>query len=191
MISWFIARHVLYLMICYSVYAHTPLLIPSGCFTGPADKLTGRFPPPPEKGALYLLEPLWKANDLVCFDGTVKWGFLSTLLFLQGITIFWFGMIVRVAVNVVQGNGADDSRSDDEADGLRDEDELQEDVLEWDEDREEDVLEEEVGVEGIDLKGWERRTGKREGIKASGVSLPGHSDRKELLGRIGCEKQVD
>ena len=52
-------------------------------------------------------------------------------------------------------------------------------------------LEEEVGVEALDLKGWERRAGVRRPASASGVSLPGHSDRKELLGRIGCEKQVD
>jgi very-long-chain ceramide synthase len=54
-------------------------------------------------------------------------------------------------------------------------------------------LEEEVGVEEIDLKNWERRTGvkRHQATATTGVSLPGHSDRKELLGRIGCDKQVE
>ena len=51
--------------------------------------------------------------------------------------------------------------------------------------------EEEVGAESLDLKNWERRTGIKRQASSSGVRLPGHSDRKELLGRIGCEKQVE
>jgi acyl-CoA-dependent ceramide synthase len=133
---------------------------------------------------MYILEPLWETDGVVCFDKTVRWCFLSMLLFLQGITLVWFTMIIRVAINVLKGAGADDSRSDDEGDGLEDDDE--------DEFIYEEALEEEVGVDEIDLKNWERRSGlKRQSATATGVSLPGHSDRKELLGRIGCEKQVD
>ncbi len=95
--------------------------------------------------------------------------------------LVWGFMIVRVAMRVLSGNGADDSRSDDEAD--------EEDEFVYEEAQ---PLEEEVGVEDIDLKNWERRSGvKRQASSSTGVSLPGHSDRKELLGRIGCEKQVD
>ncbi|KAL1859514.1 hypothetical protein VTK73DRAFT_7589 [Phialemonium thermophilum] len=184
MLSWFLARHVLYMAVCYSVWAHTPHILPTGCFSGSNANLTGPFPPPADRGALYLLEPLWQRDGLVCYNETVKWSFLSLLLFLQGITVLWFTMIVRVAVRVLKGAGADDSRSDDE-DGLEDDEE--EFVYE-----EAQALEQEVGVEEIDLKNWERRTGlKRHVVTATGVSLPGHSDRKELLGRIGCEKQVD
>lgn len=94
-------------------------------------------------------------------------------------------MIVNVAIRVLRGAGADDVRSDDEGDEV-DEDE-EEYVYE-----EAQALEEEVGVEELDLKSWERRSGvKRTASTATGVSLPSHSDRKELLGRIGCEKQVD
>lgn len=110
--------------------------------------------------------------------------FLGLLVTLQAVCIVWFAMIVNVAIRVLKGAGADDVRSDDEGDEYEEEDEF---VYE-----EAQPLEEEVGVEELDLKSWERRTGvKRAVSSATGVSLPGHSDRKELLGRIGCEKQVD
>lgn len=186
MVSWFIARHVLYLTVCYSVYAHSHPIIPDGCFKGPNANLTGPFDAPVNRGPIYMLEPLWETDGVVCYDKPVKWWFLSMLLFLQVVTLVWFTMIVRVAINVLKGSGADDSRSDDEGDGLED-DEEDEFVYE-----EAQPLEEEVGADELDLASWERRTGaKRQASAATGVSLPSHSDRKELLGRIGCEKQVD
>lgn len=198
MVSWFIARHVLYLTVCYSVYAHTPEIMPYGCFTGSQGNLSGPFTPPTADSlygkAVYLLEPLWNPDGLVCYDDTVKWGFLSMLLFLQALTIMWFSLIIRVAVRVLKGEGADDTRSDDEGcgddiDAEDDEDEVAEYVYE-----ETRALAEEVGVDELDLKNWaERRRATAGGVTstATGVSLPGHSDRKELLGRIGCEKQVE
>ena len=184
MVSWFVARHVLYLIVCYSVYAHTPDIMPVGCFKGPSDNLVGPFEPPTDQGSLYLLEPLWDSEGLVCYNEEVKWSFLSMLLSLQGLTIMWFILIIRVAIKVLGGGSAEDSRSDDEADDAEEEEFVYEEAQ---------PLEEEVGADEINLKNWERRAGvKRQGSSAAtGVSLPGHSDRKELLGRIGCEKQVD
>lgn len=128
-----------------------------------------------------MLEPVREpATGTVCYNDVVRWGFLGCLLFLQAITIFWFFMIIQVAIRVLKGAGAEDIRSDDE-------DEEEEDY----EYEEAQPFEEEVGVEALDLKNWERRTGVKRTATSSGVSLPGHSDRKELLGRIGCEKQVD
>lgn len=114
--------------------------------------------------------------------------FLSALLFLQLITIMWFMMILRVAIRVLQGGAAEDVRSDDEGeeeDGVRGNAE--------EEEEEGKPLEVEAGVEDVDLKAWERRAGVKRtaGSSSSGISLPGHSDRKELLNRIGCEKQID
>lgn len=180
MVSWFVARHVLYMMVCWSVYAHTPGIVPNGCFRGAASNLIGPEEAPP--GLSYLIEPFFSSTGRVCNTETLKWAFLTPLLLLQVITIIWFTMIVRVAVKVIRGDGAEDTRSDDEG---MDEDE-EEFVYE-----EAQPLEEEVGVEELDLKNWERRTGVKRQASSSGVSLPGHSDRKELLGRIGCEKQVD
>lgn len=184
MLAWFVARHVLYLAVCYSAWAHVPSTMPYACFSGPHADLAGPMPHPADGGLAYLLEPLLRQDGLVCFNHTVQWAFISALLFLQAITLFWFAMIIRVAVGVFRGEGADDSRSDVEDEGEADGEEAEEDV------GERPPLEEEVGVEGLDLKGWERRAGVKRAV-ASGVSLPGHSDRKELLGRIGCEKQVD
>lgn len=167
-------------MTCYSIYKDIPVLIPEPCFSGSNSNLT-QVPAP--EGWGHYLKPFSDFDGIVCFDGNVRWGFLYCLLGLQVLTIFWFFMIIQVAIRVIKGDGADDTRSDDE-----DEKEEEEEEFEYEEAQ---PLEEEVGVEAIDLKGWERRTGVKRGATTSGVSLPGHSDRKELLGRIGCEKQVD
>lgn len=182
MVSWFVARHVFYIMVCWSIYADSlDIVPPKGCFKGPSDALVGPFEAP--AGYSYLMEPFINPTGTVCYNMTVKWAFLTPLLMLQAITIFWFTMIVRVAIKVIGGGGAEDTRSDDEADEEEDEEELIYEEIQ--------PLEQEVGVEDLDLKGWERRTGLKKQASASGVSLPGHSDRKELLGRIGCEKQVE
>lgn len=196
MLSWVLARHVLYLTVCWSIYAHIPEIIPAACFTGPQNALVGPHDPAPGYG--YLLEPFINPEGTVCFTNEVRWGFLLSLLSLQVLTLLWFGLIVKVAVRVVQGTGADDVRSDDEAED--EEEVVEEENLEAEAaltEVKDDVVyaEEDVGVDQIDLRGWERRHGVRKRApppSSSGVSLPGHhSDRKELLGRIGCEKQVD
>ncbi len=183
MVSWFLARHVGYIMVCYSVWAHTPNIMTTGCFSGPEDNIVGPFAAPEDKGVLYLLEPLWNSEGLVCYNEKVKWTFLSMLLFLQGITIMWFSLIIKVALRVLKGGSSDDPRSDDEEDV----EEVEEIVYE-----EAKPLEQEVGVDELNLKNWERRSGvKRPAGATTSVSLPGHSDRKELLNRIGCEKQIE
>jgi acyl-CoA-dependent ceramide synthase len=186
MISWFMARHVFYMMVCWSIYSDTPHSLMVGCFTGSNDNLVGPMDPP--DGLYYLLEPLINASGQVCYDDNVKWAFLTPLLLLQVITIVWFTMVIRVAVKVLRGDGAEDTRSDDEAVDEEEEEELEDDAYFYEEAQ---PLEEEVGAESLDLKNWERRTGIKRQASSSGVSLPGHSDRKELLGRIGCEKQVE
>lgn len=181
MVSWVLARHVLYLIVCHSIWKDIPRIIGSVCWHGPDSNKTGPFPPPDNWG--HLLEPLREpGTGTVCFTDTITKAFLICLMFLQAITIFWFFMIVQVAIRVIKGAGAEDIRSDDE------EGEEEEEDFEYEEAQ---PFEEEVGVESIDLKNWERRTGVKRSANSSGVSLPGHSDRKELLGRIGCEKQVE
>lgn len=179
MVSWFVARHVLFNLVCWSLWRDAIHIIDLGCYYGNSANLKGPLPAP--DGWRHWLEPFRKPEGTVCFTQQTMYGFLYTLLGLQVITIFWFFMIVRVAVRVLRGGSADDPRSDDEAES---------DEAEY-EYEEAQPLEEEVGVESIDLKGWERRTGVKRVASSSAVSLPGHSDRKELLGRIGCEKQVE
>ncbi|KAI5467842.1 putative longevity-assurance protein [Mariannaea sp. PMI_226] len=181
-VSWFVTRHILFMIVCWSIYAHTPDIMETGCFKGEGDNLVGPLEAP--EGLAYLIEPFYNSNGPVCYNETVKWAFLTPLLFLQVLTLVWFTMIVRVVMKVLKGDSADDVRSDDE--GGEEEDEEDEFIYE-----EAQPLEQEVGVEELDLRNWERRTGLRKQASSSGVSLPGHSDRKELLGRIGCEKQVE
>lgn len=51
---------------------------------------------------------------MVCTSSVVLKLFVAVLLALQGIILIWFSMIVKVAYKVVSGEGADDTRSDDE-----------------------------------------------------------------------------
>ncbi|KAI7785809.1 longevity-assurance protein [Diaporthe eres] len=181
MLAWFVCRHIFMNMVCWSIYEHVPYTMTYGCFKGNQDNLQGPFEQP-EGYSLYL-QPFLASDGLLCHNDTIRWTFLTLLLSLQTICIVWFAMIVNVAVRVIRGAGADDTRSDDEGD----EEEEEEFVYE-----EAQAMEEDVGVEEIDLKIWERRSGvKRTTSNATAVSLPGHSDRKELLNRIGCEKQID
>lgn len=183
-VSWLVARHIFYVMVCWSIYIDLPAIVPAGCFKGKEPNVEGPLPVP-ENSYNYMLEPFYKPDGLVCWNDTTTWSFLIPLLALQAITIGWFFMIIRVVMKVLRGGNAEDTRSDDEAEAEEDAD-YADYVYE-----EAQPLEQEVGVEDIDLKSWERRTGIKRQASASGVSLPGHSDRKELLGRIGCEKQVD
>ncbi|KAF3353948.1 hypothetical protein VD0004_g8442 [Verticillium dahliae] len=174
---WIVARHVLYPMVCWSIYTDIPNIIGEVCYKGSDSNLQGPFPVP--ETTSYLLEPFWDSEGMVCFGKKVTWYFLVPLLLLQCLIFAWFVLIARVAIKVIRGGSAEDNRSDDEAE--------EEDDFVY----EEAPLEEEVGVEELHLKSWERRSGVKRQASSSGVSLPSHSDRKELLGRIGCEKQVD
>ncbi|KAI1382667.1 longevity assurance proteins LAG1/LAC1 [Hypoxylon trugodes] len=179
-VTWFITRHVLYLKTCWSLYFDTPRLMPTSCYKGTADNLEGPLPVP--EGWSYLLEPFRNPAGIVCMDDGIKIGFLSFLLILQVIMVMWSYFIVLVVIRVLKGDGAEDVRSDEE-----EEEEQLEDIKH----EIPQALEEEVGVDAIDFEVWKRRAGVKEATRTSGLSLAGHSDRKELLNRIGCEKQID
>lgn len=109
--------------------------------------------------------------------------------------VMWFVMIVRVALTVLKGGEAHEPRSDDDGDDIEEEltdEEILSTIAALDAAALAQLkpLEEEVGVEAINLKGRVSNMSRyRKGSSStSGVSLPGHSDRKELLGRIGCDK---
>ncbi|KAG9743522.1 sphingosine N-acyltransferase lac1, partial [Aureobasidium melanogenum] len=189
MLSWFVARHVFYLAVCWSIYADVPVEMPYGCYNAVTGAKTS------EDGGNEVLSNVLHAytsgNGDVCFNEKIHYGFLGLLLALQVITIIWFGMICRVAYRVVCGKGADDTRSDDE----EEEEEEEEDTLDTVRDfsaKEPELrlapLEEEVGVESLRFTRRPSPAAKRtsEKSRASGISIPGN--HKELLGRIGCDK---
>ena len=185
MMTWVATRHVAYLTTCYSVWKHLPEVITYGCYKGKNGAMTGPFPPPDRFG--HLFQPFRDPEGVVCFNHNIKWGFLSALLFLQGIMLMWLYMIVRVTVQVVRGGPAHEPRSDDEEDVEEDDEKIIHAIEQLDELA---PYEEEVGVEAINLKGRTSSASRyrKASGSASGVSLP--SDRKELLGRIGCDKGV-
>lgn len=192
MVSWFVARQVLYLLVCYSVYAHIPEEIAYGCYFGSTSDLKGPIPPPDM--FKHLIQPFRNPEGLVCWNDKIKWTFLSALLALQVLLLIWFVMIIKVACKVIRGGEAEDSRSDDEEDEDEEGDDIDDSSYEKKTCEHVDAievapLEEEVGVEAINLsvsrKSPSRRFRKGGGT-ASGVTIP--SDRKELLGRIGCDK---
>ncbi|KAL0258251.1 Sphingosine N-acyltransferase lag1 [Diplodia seriata] len=205
--SWVIARHVLYVMVCWSLYATVPSAIPYGCYdTVSGDRLPDS-PMTPADGGNDIWRDMWQPfrdpAGPVCFNMRIRWAFLSLLGGLQVITLVWLWMIIKVAYRVVTGQGADDTRSDDEGD----EDESVDDTEKGDLGKhgkptngpaalsiDGKPLEEEVGVEGLHFGTPTRRRSerlyKRSSSRTSGISISGTSDRKELLGRIGCEKPV-
>ncbi|GKT94758.1 longevity-assurance protein [Colletotrichum tofieldiae] len=183
---WIWTRHVFYLMVCWSVYYDLPRSLKQPCFRGAAEDVVGPYPAP-EEGWAHLLEPFVDPTGAVCMTDGITKGFLAFLLALEGVICVWSFLIIRVTVRVLKGASAEDVRSDVEAEEEEEEEEVEYEMVEA------LAIEEDVGVESIDLKAWERRTTKRESSsRASGVRVHrSQSNRKELLNRIGCEKQID
>jgi acyl-CoA-dependent ceramide synthase len=202
-------------MVWWSVYAHAPLDMAPGCYLKPSADISpnanATFVPMSQTAEFDALggnnigANLFKAytdrEGPICWNPTIRFSFLVLLLALQAIICLWFAMIVKVVYKVVSGQSADDVRSDDE-----DEDETTEKDTtnaainaaktgaEW------VPVGQEVGVEALSFAARKSsatngattvgvsRKGRRSTSRASGISIPGHGDRKELLGRIGCDK---
>ena len=185
MIVWFVTRHVFYNLVLWSLHTQSPDIIKDGCYWGPTNDLHGPIEPPDQFD--HLLQPFLDPVGLVCWSPNIRWSFMVALLGLQVILLLWFVMIIRVAVKVIQGGEAEDSRSDDEESS---EDEVDNDLhkqYKHNQFPEAAPFGEEVGAEAITY----RRTSpprkfRKGGGAASGVTIP--SDSKEILGRIGCEK---
>ncbi|POS83015.1 hypothetical protein EPUL_005895 [Erysiphe pulchra] len=183
MLIWFVTRHILYVTIMWSVYVDSSKNIPYGCYYGNAKNLTGPYSLPDRFN--YILRPFYDPDGPICHSKTIVSGFLSTLFFLQVIILLWFWMIVQVAIRVLRGGQADDSRSDDE--------EIVDEKVVLESNEMDVCLRQEPNVESINLKGKIFSVGRSRYIgkgscHATGVSLPGHKDPKDLLGRIGCDK---
>ena len=191
MLVWFVTRHVLYLRVVYSLYYDSPRETAMGCYSGSQQNVTGPFPPPDRYW--HLVDPFLDPSGVVCWTNWVKWSFINTLLILQVLMIVWFGMIIQVAMKVLRGGEAEDSRSDGEDEG----EEADEESVAGVEHKKADAakkpieyepIEEEVGVEDVRFHSQRSSPVKRfrnGGGVTTGVAFP--SDRKELLGRIGCD----
>jgi acyl-CoA-dependent ceramide synthase len=200
-VSWMITRHVFYMMVCWSIYAYAPVDMAPGCYFSdnsfvPASD-TAQFE---ALGGKAIWSNLLKAyndrNGPVCWDPSLRYYFLALLLALQAFCLIWSGTIAKVVYKVLKGSNADDLRSDDEGEDEELEDQTST-VLNASKTGAESgmsapPLEEEVGVDALTFARMngasQRRQTRRETARASGISIPGHGDHKELLGRIGCDK---
>ena len=144
-----------------------------------------------------IFQPYLDPGGVICHNEKIRPVFLALLLMLQVITIIWFGMILRIAYRVLSGKGgAEDTRSEDEC-----EDELQDLTLKCSGDlhersfgqtcsQEPPPIEEDADVESLHLTRHSnpKRQYRKPSGRATGISISGHGDKKELLGRIGCDK---
>jgi very-long-chain ceramide synthase len=204
-VVWLITRHVFYLIVCWSIYKHIPEEISYGCYSGSGNNLSGPHPVPNDWD--HLTQPFRDPAGFVCWNNNIKWTFLGMLLALHGLVLMWFAQIVRVAYKVLSGQGADDVRSDDEDDMT--DDTIDESVVEHVGTEKQGTapgglsnamptsfIEKEVlstdqnysdsGSRAPTRKSSSRR--KADGHSSSVNLLAGSGDRKELLGRIGCDK---
>lgn len=178
--TWLVARHGIYPNLCWSIYRDVPRVMPFACYSGETMEMETDQS---KLSRWRYFEPFFDQKGTICLDRNVKWIFLGLLLMLQVLSIVWFGMIIKVAFSMLKGEGASDTRSGDEDDGEEDEEENEE---------EEEC---EVRSNGKPTKSANgkamttsseappRQTGL---FQRGGIRVPGSRDRKELIGRVGC-----
>ncbi|KAE8376515.1 TLC domain-containing protein [Aspergillus bertholletiae] len=176
MFVWLITRHILYPLLCWSIFKEVPARMAYGCYSGTTAKMISNDGYPDQ--LTHLFYPFLNIDGPICMNRTIKWIFLSLLLFLQALSIIWFAMVIRVAVGVLRTGNAEDSRSDDE-----------------DEEVETRISSKDgpngsaTSTDGTNAE-WRRQNGAsavRPRTRGR-VRLGEQSDRKALLGRIGCDK---
>lgn len=187
MATWLVARHGIYNWLTYSIYRDVPRVMAFACYNG----ATGELETNPEKlhSRWRYMEPFFDQAGTICLDRDVKSVFLALLLMLQVLSMVWFGMIVKVALSVLGGQIAQDSRSDDESEEEDDEEENEE----------EEIIEKECALR-LNRKSTASPSSKnpttgndspprQNGLFQRGagrIRVPGSRDRKEMLGRVGC-----
>ena len=169
--TWLVARHMIYVSLCWSIYRDVPKVMPYGCYLGS----TGVAQDPAKLSNWRYIEPFFDQSGTICLDRRTKWVFLSLLLMLQLLSLVWFGMVIRVAYGVLKGAAADDSRSDDE-----------------EEDEKNDSCR--LTSKAIDSPPPKSRISAAEPgqiqpeffQRGGRLRMPRSRDRKELIGRVGC-----
>ncbi|CAI6308651.1 unnamed protein product [Periconia digitata] len=199
-VTWLITRQIFFPIVCWSIYKHAPTDMEPGCYFPDGRVVLSNQTVEYESLGGHLVWPnLVKAytdrDGPVCWNPTIRYSFLTLLLALQVLILVWFSMIIKVIYKVLRGQPADDVRSDDE--GEDEKEDIEEELervthhqvneantgMEW------TPVEQEVGVESLTFSKRRERSSRSSGSsRASGISIPGHVDRKELLGRIGCDK---
>lgn len=198
-ITWFVARHVAYLILCWSVYRDFGGdAMPYGTYSlrkPTNDKFAGGLRLSPDGGReifVNIFQPFVNPNaETVSSNAYIKWTFLGLLLGLQVITLMWFVLICKVVARVLRGEAADDSRSDDEGDDEEDVEDQSGPVqpcAPFTSHEAQRFIEVESTAEELSYDHI-RRHGSGSGAKrrSKGISSSLHlGDRKDILNRIGC-----
>ena len=116
-VTWFIARHLMYLQLCYDIYVDVPgpSTMLYGCYAGATYELLPDLPAHPDYFS-HLVWPFQDSEGPICLNIEVKWIFLGMLGLLQLLSLIWFGTILKVIAGILMGGKPEDTRSDDEAD---------------------------------------------------------------------------
>lgn len=178
--TWLVARHGIYVKLCWSIYRDVPRVMPFACYSGETMELETD---PSKLSRWRYFDPFFDQKGTICLDRNVKSIFLGLLLMLQVLSIVWFGMIIKVALSMLNGEGANDTRSGDEDEGGEDEEE---------EEEEEECEARSNGKPTQSANGKAKASGseapsRQTGLfQRGGIRVPGSRDRKELIGRVGC-----
>ena len=123
-ISWVLTRHVFFMMVCWSIYAYSPVDMAPGCYLSDSTSTTTHFIPASDTEAFQayggtkiwgnLLTAYNDRNGPICWNPSLRYYFLALLLTLQVFCLMWFATIARIVYKVISGAPADDLRSDDE-----------------------------------------------------------------------------
>ena len=130
-------------------------------------------------------DPFFNQKGTICLDRNIKSIFLGLLLMLQVLSIVWFGMVIKVALKVLKNGEANDTRSGDEDEGDDDEEEEEE---EKEETRKVHTNSKPTqSTNGRAIASSSEASSRQTGIfQRGGIRVPGSRDRKELIGRVGC-----
>lgn len=131
-------------------------------------------------GVWRYIEPFFDQKGTICLDKKVKWVFLSMLLMLQVLSIVWFAMIIKVAYTVLKGGVANDTRSDDEDEDepehIRPDSELKHSPSA------------DTRASGNDPASSQSKYFQR---GEGGIRIRRSRDRKEMIGRVGCNGSLE
>lgn len=177
MVTWLVTRHILYPRLCWSIYKDVPDAMAYGCYSGTTAEMISTNGYPDQ--FRYLFYPFLNIDGPICMNRTIKWIFLGFLLALQLLSIIWFVMVVRVAVGVLRTGNAEDTRSDDE-----EENEVRTTAKDA-------MPASNTAITDGPNGDWRRTANGPTNVRSRGrgrVRLGDQSDRKALLGRIGCDK---
>jgi very-long-chain ceramide synthase len=188
-ITWFIARHIMYLQLCYDIYMDVPgpNTMLYGCYSSKTNELLTDIPARPDK-FFHLLWPFEDVDGAICLNVEVKFIFLGMLGLLQVLSVIWFGMILKIIVGMLMGGKAEDTRSDDEEDV---DEEINNEHGQEKKQKRMDVTDLNVCVGGAvaaDMEKGPMMLSPRPRPTSTRRRLMAAENRKELLGRIGCEK---